>query len=69
MIDGIINNGPPEPTVAQLEEQARSGQQISLMDLAAATHREEKKKSVREKLKNQPKQKRTAPKKSAERDR
>ena len=28
MIDGIINNGPKEPTVAQLEQQARSGQQI-----------------------------------------
>ena len=71
MIDGIINNGPKEPTVAQLEQQARSGQPISLMELAAATHREEqeKKQSVREKLKNQPRQKRTAPKKSAERGR
>ena len=73
MIDGIINNGPKEPTVVQLEQQARSGQPISLMDLAAATRREEqeKKKSVRQKLKNQPKQeqKRTAPKRSAERDR
>ena len=71
MIDGIINNGPKQPTVAELEQQAWSGQPISLMDLAAATHREEqeKKKSVRERLKNQPKQKRTAPKKSAERDR
>ena len=36
MIDGIINNGAKEPTVAQLEQQARSGQPISLMDLAAA---------------------------------
>ena len=73
MIDGIINNGPKQQTVAELEQQARSGQPISLMDLAAATHREEreKKQSVREKLKNQPKQekKRTAPKKSAERER
>ncbi|WP_027642636.1 LPD16 domain-containing protein [Enterocloster clostridioformis] len=70
MIDGIINNGPKEPTVAQLEQQARSGQPISLMDLAAAAHREdrEKKKSVMEQLKNQPKaeHKKTAPKKSAE---
>ncbi|RKJ70483.1 DUF4316 domain-containing protein, partial [Anaerotruncus sp. 1XD22-93] len=32
MIDGIINNGPKEPTVAQLEQQARSGQPISLAD-------------------------------------
>ena len=42
MIDGIINNGPKEPTVAQLEQQARTGQPISIMDLAAA-HREEQK--------------------------
>ena len=47
MIDGIINNGPKEPTVAQLEQQARSGQPISLMDLAAAVHREERKEKVR----------------------
>ena len=69
MIDGIINNGPKEPTVAQLEQQARSGQPISFMDLAAAAHREEreKKKSVMEQLKSQPKaeHKKTAPKKSA----
>ena len=72
MIDGIINNGPKEPTVAQLEQQARSGQPISLMDLAAAVHREEreKKKSVMEQLKSQPKteHKKTAQKKSAERE-
>ena len=72
MIDGVINNGPKEPTVAQLEQQARSGQPISLMDLAAAAHREDrdKKKSVMEQLKSQPKpeHKKTAPKKSAERE-
>ena len=72
MIDGIINNGAKEPTVAGLEQQARSGQSISLMDLAAAAHREEreKKKSVMEQLKSQPKaeHKKTAPKKSAERE-
>ena len=72
MIDGIINNGPKEPTVAQLEQQARTGQPISLMDLAAAAHREdrEKKKSVMEQLKSQPKTepKKTAQKKSAERE-
>ena len=44
MIDGVINNGSKEPTVAQLEQQARSGQPISLMDLAAAAHREEREK-------------------------
>lgn len=42
MIDGIINNGAKEPTVAELEQQARSGQPISLMDLADAVHREER---------------------------
>ena len=72
MIDGIINTGPKEPTVAQLEQQARSGQPISLMDLAEAVHREErdKKKSVMEQLKSQPRteHKKTAPKKSAERE-
>ena len=72
MIDGIINNGAKEPTVAELEQQARSGQSISLMDLVAAAHREEreKKKSVMEQLKSQPKaeHKKTAPKKSAERE-
>jgi antirestriction protein ArdC len=72
MIDGIINNGAKEPTVAALEQQARSGQPISLMDLADAVHREEreKKKSVVDQLKSQPKaeHKKTAPKKSAERE-
>ena len=72
MIDGIINNGPKEPTVVQLEQQARSGQPISLMDLAAATHREDrdKKKSVMEQLKSQPKveHKKTTPHQSGERE-
>ena len=72
MIDGVINNGTKEPTVAQLEQQARSGQPISLIDLAAAAHREDrdKKKSVMDQLKSQPKSehKKTAPKKSAERE-
>ena len=72
MIDGVINNGSKEPTVVQLEQQARSGQPISLMDLAAAAHREEreKRKSVVEQLRSQPKteHKKTAPKKSAERE-
>ena len=72
MIDGILNNGPKEPTVTQLEQQARSGQPVFLMDLAEAVHREErdKRKSVVEQLKSQPKteHKKTAPKKSAERE-
>ncbi|MGM9628236.1 MAG: YodL domain-containing protein, partial [Faecousia sp.] len=54
MIDGIINNGK-QPTAAELEQQAKSGQPISLMDLADAVHRE-KKPSVLEKLKDQPQQ-------------
>ena len=72
MIDGIINNGTKEPTVAELEQQARSGQPIFLMDLADAVYREEreKKKSVVDQLKSQPRteHKKTAPKKSAERE-
>lgn len=76
MIDGIVNNGPKQPTVAELEQQAKSGTPISLMDLAAASHRErdskrkEKKPSVLEQLKSyQDKGKtNTAPKKSAERE-
>ena len=75
MIDGIINNGPKLPTVADLEAQVKAGMSISLMDLAAAAHRErdagERKPSVLEQLKNQPVQERphkTAPKKSAEKE-
>lgn len=70
MIDGIINNGPKQPTVADLEAQVKAGMSISLMDLAEAAHRE-KKKSVLEQLKSQPTQERphkTAPKKSAEKE-
>ena len=44
MVDGIINNGPKQPTVAELEEQAKSGQSISLMDLAGAIQREKEEK-------------------------
>lgn len=71
MIDGIINNGP-KTTVAELEQQARSGQPISLTDLAEAQRREQgEKKSVLAKLNAAPPQqgrKKTAPKKSAERE-
>ena len=70
MIDGIINNGPKQPTVADLEAQVKAGMSISLMDLAEAAHRE-KKKSVLEQLKSQPAQERPhkkAPKKSAEKE-
>ena len=68
MIDGIINNGK-QPTVADLEQQAKSGQPISLMDLADAVHRE-KKPSVLEKLKYQPQQpqRKSKPRKSKEQE-
>lgn len=70
-LDGIINN-THTPSVSELEAQARAGRQISLMDLARATHedsRKEKKPSVLDRLK-QPatpqEHKKSAPKKSAE---
>lgn len=72
MIDGIINNGEKQPTVAELEQQASSGKPISLMDLADAIHREqrEEKQSILERLKNKPpqKEKKDAPVRSAERE-
>ena len=73
MIDGIINNGPKQPTVADLEEQVKAGFSISLMELAAASRREgqEKKKSVLEQLKakaQEPPAAKTALKRSAERE-
>ena len=40
MIDGIINNGPRK-TVAELEEQSKTGKPISLLELAQAVHRED----------------------------
>ena len=68
MIDGIINNGPKQPTVAELEAQVKAGQPISLTDLANAVQaeRREKKPSILERLKkplepqetNKPKQQR-----------
>ena len=68
MIDGIINNGK-QPTAADLEQQGKSGQPISLMDLADAVHRE-KKPSVLEKLKDQPQQthRKSKPRKSKEQE-
>ena len=66
--NGIINNGK-QPTAAELEQQAKSGQPISLMDLADAAHRE-KKPSVLEKLKDQPQQpqRKSKPRKSKEQE-
>ena len=43
MIDGIINNGPHK-TVAELEEQSKTGKPISLLELAQAVHREDEEK-------------------------
>ena len=73
MLDGIINNGP-KATVAELEQQAKTGQPISLLELAEASRREsaEKKKSVVERLRNQPvsrEHKKTAPDRGAEMER
>ena len=71
MIDGILNNGPKQPTVADLEAQVKAGFSISLTELAAASHREHKKPSVLEKLRERtPEQakNKTAPKRSAERE-
>ena len=69
--NGVINNGPKQPTVADLEAQVKAGFSISLTELAAATHREQKKPSVLEKLREKaPEQakNKTAPKRSAERE-
>ena len=73
MIDGIINNGK-NLSVADLEQQAKTGQPISLLELAEASRREtdEKKKSVVEQLRNQPvsrEHKKAAPDRSAEMER
>jgi len=67
MIDGIING--KQPSVADLERQSKSGQPISLMDLADAAQRE-KKPSVLEKRKDQPQQfqRKSKPRKSKEQE-
>ena len=67
----LENFSPQKPTVAELEAQVKAGQTISLTDLADAAHREKgQKKSVVAQLKDQPKRerKKTAPKKSAEKE-
>lgn len=66
MIDGIINNGK-QPTAADLEQQSKSGQSISLMDLAAAVHRE-KKLSVVKKLSQMPVTTRKSPTKTTKKE-
>ena len=54
MVDGIINNGEKQPTVAELEERSKS-EPISLMDLHDAIRREQQ-----EKRKPLPKSERTS---------
>lgn len=49
MIDGIINNGPRK-TVAELEEQSKTGKPISLLELAQAVHREDAEKRREQQL-------------------
>ena len=75
MIDGIINNGPKQPTVAELEAKVNAGEAISLLDLANAVQAERKeKKSILERLKRpvpeqeHPKQRTQRQKNGAERE-
>jgi antirestriction protein ArdC len=58
-LDGLINNQPPDsPTVAELEAQAKAGEQISLTELARAVSAERP--SVVEQLKTRPEPVKTA---------
>ena len=81
MLDGIINNGPKQPTVAELEQQAKSGQPISLLDLAGAVQREQEQARRKPPMEKRPsllakirrplpprEDKKTAPERSAERE-
>ena len=63
MVDGIMNNTPPAPTVDELEQKVKAGKAISLTELANAvkaenrsTEEPEKKPSIREQLKEAKKQ-------------
>jgi len=53
MIDGIINNEPPTPTVDALEAKAKAGEQISLVDLANAV-KADKERGTEAKAKRKP---------------
>lgn len=69
--DGLINNTPQTPTVAELEQKAKAGEPISLIDYANAIKAEneqgektpEKKPSIRAQLKAE--KERAAQKKTA----
>ena len=63
MVDGIMNNTPPSPTVSELEQKVKAGESISLTELAKAVKAEncspdepEKKPSIRAQLKEAKKQ-------------
>ena len=67
MIDGIINNTPGAPTVADLEQRAKAGEAISVTDLAKAVQAEkrerpQKKPSILKKLDEYKKQAAQQPK-------
>ena len=66
--DGIINNTPQPPTVAELEQRAKAGEAISLTDLAKAVKAEKreqppKKRSVLKQLDEYKKQAKAQPQK------
>ena len=63
MVDGIMNNTPPVPTVDELEQKVKAGESISLTELAKAVKAKEhhstdpeKKPSIRAQLKEAKKQ-------------
>ena len=63
MVDGIMNNTPPAPTVDELEQKVKAGESISLTELSKAVKAEEhhstdpeKKPSIRAQLKEAKKQ-------------
>lgn len=74
MIDGIINNTPQTPTVADLEQRARRGEAISVTDLAKAVQAEkgkqppQKKTSILKKLDGYKKQAAQQPKKQQQKE-
>lgn len=74
MIDGIINNTPQTPTVADLEQRAKAGEAISVTDLAKAVQAEkgkqppQKKTSILKKLDEYKKQAAQQPKKQQQKE-
>ena len=71
--DGIINNTPQTPTVAELEQKAKAGEAISLTELAKAVKNEKreaqpKKRSILKQLDEYKKQAAQQPKKQQQKD-